>query len=582
MKKVLIIPFHISKEIEDADYLMEGMVEELIDFISETKGMSTAGRNLSLYLKEHPQSGKELSEQFGVDYLIEGSLKPSGDALAINLRLVDAPSEEVVSSQKKSLTLENWTGQLQQLVVELFKDEHALYIGTHEVQPEKNARELYLKGLYHWNRYTYAEMQTAIGYFAKALKVDPNYALAYAGLANCYSVIAVMGHELPLPAFSKALDFVSKALSMQQQHSEIYICAAFLSIFYEKDFAKAKANLDQALRLNNSNSTTYHLLSYYYAFVQEFETSEEYCLKTLALDPLSIPSYNMMGRLALYKRDFAKAQEIIDSALFIEPTALPILELQGLIYLLTGNLESAIETFRNCVKSAPDQLLFYGYLSYTYAAGQFYTESLAVEQELEQSTAPKNTGNYDHAKAMIRLSRKDYKGFFIHANKALDAGLTFVVGDVNTNPIYSEIRRDKRYEPFMKRANLIVDAEERSKKQRPSAQFAIITNTREVLTLDPQDIAYIRGDGNYCTVYWHQNQLLVNKVLRVTLKQLEAQLQPYAYLGRCHKSFFINFDEPLVVSGNARGHFLESNFFPIRIPVSRAKSAEVKRRLTTS
>lgn len=579
MKKVLVIPFRVDQTIDGADYLEEGIVEELIDFISDTNGMTVLGRNLSLYLKQHPRPGNELAQEFGIHFMVEGSLRKVDDQAQITMRLVRASSEEVVASQKAFLDLENWSSQVSKLMANLLGHQSKSTNHSSETGFKKNARELYLKGIYHWNRYSYNEMKLAIGFFEKALRIDPNFAPAYAGLADCYTVIAVMGHEKPNPAYQKALEYVNEALSLNNKHSGSYQCAALLNLFYQKDYERAKLNLDLALKLNSNHSNVYHLLSYYHAFTREFDLSEQHCLNAIQYDPLSIPAYAMLIRLAIYRKNFSKSLEIIDAALIIDPGSPPILEFKGLTFLLSGNVESAIETYTHCLKASPNNLLNYGFLSYALSKSNFYAESLEIERELEQTSVSKETGNYDHAMAIIKLGRKNYSAFFQHVNKAIDVGFSGIVGDVYNNPMYSEIRKDARYQAFLKRSNLDAENYLPSKSRRPSSLISIQSNTKEKLQLDPQDIAFVKGDGNYCTIYQHENGLLTQVVLRVTLKQLEAQLKEYPYLVRCHKSFVVNLTEQLSLYGNAKGHFFQSPYFPIRIPISRSKSHKLKRQL---
>ena len=579
MKKVLIIPFHIDKQIEDADYLSEGIVEELIDYISELKPLVPLGRNLSLFLKKHPRPGKELAAEFGVAYIIEGSVKRRNEETFLTIRLIKATEETLIDTKKSVITLDEWTHPLHLLVANVFKSELSVD-GMDEKSPKRNVRELYLKGLYHWNRYTHAEMNNAISYYKQAIKIDPQYAPAYAGLADCYTVIGVMGYDNPTPAYSTAFSYITQALRLNDKHSDSYLAAALLNLFYKTDFQKVKSNLDYAFGLNRNNPKVHHLLSFYYAFQRDFEQSEKHCLASIKLDPLCIPHYVMLIRLSQYQRNFSKALEIIEATLTIDHDALPIIEIKALTHLLNGNVESAISIYRACIQRSKENLLNYAYLSYAFSVSNFYEESQKIERELDEIAKDNSTGNYEYAKAIIMLGRKNYDGFFFYLEKTMDAGLTSMVGDVYNNPIFSELRKDSRYQHFIKTYNLGTSTNTFIKKRKPISLLQIETNTKERLTLDPQDIAFIKGDGNYCTIHWYKHQMLTHKVLRITLKHLENQLSDYPYLVRVHKSFIVNLDEELHLRGNTHTSFLESSYFPIRIPVSRSKSALLKQQVS--
>ena len=419
-------------------------------------------------------------------------------------------------------------------------------------------------------------MNKAIGYFKLAIKEDSEYSLGYSGLADCYSVIGIMGFEDASPAYEKSLEYVNKALTLNDKHSDSYLAASFINMFYQRDYDKAKANLDYAMGLNRNNSKVHHRLGFYYAYMLEFDLSEKHILKSIELDPLSTPQYAMLIRLCFYRRDYVKAMDVIEATLLIDPTSLPILELKGLVCLLAGNNESAISIFRECLEISTGNLVTYGYLSYALSASGFHDESRKVERLLDETTESKSNGNFDYAKMLVKLGRKDFQGFFLHLNKTKSAGLTYIIGDVWNNPIYSEIKKDPRYQPFLEWGNLDSKKNTFVKHRNPTALITIQSNTKEQLSLDPQDIAYIKGDGNYSVVSHYQDSVLTHSLLRITMKQLDEFLDGFEYLVRVHKSFIVNIQEDLTITGNAKGHFLECSYFPLRIPISRSKSSFVK------
>ncbi len=578
MKKVLVLSFHIQKNIKDLDYLSEGILEELIDLISLSDKMRATSRSISLYLKDNPSPGTDLVKQFGIDYIIEGSIKSVGDKNTITMRLVDARNEDVLNVARLPFDPNNWTVQLPELLVVLFEGRsNGMGDSTQSLSTKNKVRELYLKGLYHWNRYSHNEMLLAIGFFKRAIKEDNTYAPAFAGLADSYSVIAIMGYEDTKLNFELARENVVKALALNDKHSDSYVCAAMINMFYEKDFPKAKSNLSYALKLNRNNLKAHHFMSFYYVFTSQLDLSEKHALITLKEDPLSTPHYASLIRISLYNKNFSKALEYIDAAMTVDPESLPIKDLRGQTYLLMGNVESAIEEFKSCIANSDDNPLNYAFLAYAYSLAGFHEDSRTVEATLSKINTPNNTGIFDFAIGIIKLGRHDYDGFFKQLNKAIGKHLTAFIGEMLYNPIYSEIRKDKRYEDVLARFNLNPDSYQSRKKIRPSSTLTIKTNTQEKLNLDPQDIAYVEGEGNYCTVYWHEEGLLQNRILRVTLKQLEEQFITSESIIRCHKSFIINLNEDLKLSGNAKGHFFSSPFFPIKIPVSRSKNDFVRK-----
>ena len=124
-------------------------------------------------------------------------------------------------------------------------------------------------------------MLLAIGFFRKSIKENESFALPYAAIADCYSIIGTMGFEPPISAFKLAKEFVNKALILNNKRSESYVSAAFIDMFYERDFPQAKANLNQAISLSNDNLKAHHALAMYYIHKADFENAEKHSTITM-------------------------------------------------------------------------------------------------------------------------------------------------------------------------------------------------------------------------------------------------------------------------------------------------------------
>ena len=576
MKKILVLPFLIHPRSDDSDYLCDGILEELIDLISSSRKMRASSRSISLYLQNNPSPGKDLAREFGIDLIIEGSIKRRGAEDIITMRLIGATTEDVLKVAKTAIDLQQWTKALPALLDELFEGQSPaseLTVGS----GDSKVRELYLKGIYHWNRYTHEEMKLAIHFFKKALQVDATYAPAYAGLANSYAVMAVMGYETIGPSFEKSKEYVTQALKYNDKHSDSYVCAAMINLFHELDFPRAKINLDNALRLNRHNVKAHHFMAFYGAFSDQLELGERHARIALEEDPLSTPHHLNRIRFVVYRRNFAKALEYLDLAYVVDPESVPLMEFRAMVNMLSGNLESAIEEFKHIITLAPHEPLNYAYLAYSYSLANFHHDSREVEDALAKARPQMNVAWYHFSSAIIKLGRKDYAAFFRLMHLTLDEGMRGFAGDLLHNPVYSEIRKDKRYSTLLERFGLNPGNYRSRKKIQPASILTISSNTKEELTLDPQDIAFVQGEGNYCTIYWHQDGVLQHQILRVTLKQLETQLEGFTSIVRCHKSYMVNLNEDLHLAGNARAYFIDSPFFPVRIPISRGKKELVER-----
>lgn len=577
MKKVLILPFHLSPELKEQSYLLESLLEECIDQFALVKSIHTFPRSTSLYFHSNPSPSFELREKLGADLILEGSIKKTPGEYVIAARISDLNSDKLLVHSKKSFNPDKWIESLHELLTELlsyFKINSGTNPFVSDIQNE--ARAHYLKGIYHWHRYNYEEMLLAIESFKKAISIKEDYAQAYSGIADSYTIIGVMGFEDPLESFKHAKKNVQRAIFLNDKRSESYISAAMLNLYFDYDLAKAKQNLDKALKLNKQNANTHHALAVYYSYLKKYDLAEKHSLYAIKKEPLYLPFYTMIIRFKLYQKKFDEAQDYINAALSIEGNAHILLELRGELCLLSGDIESAIEILENCINLNPDNFFSYGLLSIAYSKAKFLDNSLDIENKLDLKKEPGNLALYHFAKAIIYFGRKEFGTFFSYFKKSMNAGLSFAIGAVYFNPLFGEIKNDARYLETLKKLPHLETDVPSAKKRLAVANIEIQSSTKESLVIDPQDICYIESQGNYCFIYWHEHQIVKNQMLRVTMKYIEDLVSDFDYLYRCHKSYIINTLESLSLSGNARGLYLDSPFYRKRIPVSRAKNEEIK------
>lgn len=576
MNKILILPYHLDTTLVDHDYLSEGVLEELIDQVCDYRDMQAVSRSTSLYLHENPISAKELDDKYSVDYLVEGRIKKTGEGYVISTRLLKTKEEKLLFKNSIPLDVDNWMESITEVVESIMVHISQKKKDSTTLPPvQTKAREHYLKGVYHWHRYSYEEMRLAIHAYRQAIKADETFAQPYAGIADCYSVIAYTGSEDPIQSYQKAKEYIQKAIQLNDKRSESYVSAAMLNLFYDHDLSKAKSNLDYALRLHPESVKAHHVMSMYYMYKLEHKLAEKHSVYTLKKEPLAIPHYTILVAIKIVQKNYKEAMEYLNTAMQIEPESIRLMELRGEINLLQGHLEAAIEDFLHCIQQSPSSYLTYGLLSYTYSSLGEKQDSLMIMEKFKEQQPAKHTGYYDYVHALAKLGYQDYDGFFQHIHKTLQLGYVLPIGHIMANPLFSEIRQDSRYNKLLTQFNFI-NKPVLSLQRKEASYITIHTNSKESLTLDPQDIHFIESEGNYCWVHWYEDNQRKKKLFRVTISQLEKQLTTLKYLYRCHKSYLINLDLEVKVEGNAKGYFFNSPYINKRIPISRSKNNFIK------
>ncbi|GAB4512142.1 MAG: hypothetical protein Tsb004_17600 [Allomuricauda sp.] len=578
MEKVLILPYYIDN-LKDSEYLSEGILEELIYLLSQSRGLKIASRTTSLFVKNNPLALRQLKNDFEIDYLVEGKVKVIGGNYKIFTRLYQVDTEEELLNIDIVVEINEWTNALKSVansIIRVTGGRKSDFLFKYEKDTTR-AREYYLRGMYHWHRFTYSEMILAISFFKKSISENKTLAMSYSAIADCYSIIGIMGYDKPIVAFETARNFSNKALILNNMRSESYVSAAFVDIFFDRNFEQAEINLAQALKLNKENTKAHHVSAMNFIHKGQLNKAEAHAKITIEMEGLALPHYAMMVRILIYKNEYSKALIYINKALSLYRNAHPIVEFRGLVHLFLGHIESAIEDFTYCKDADKENPIYYAYLAYAYAKSGFFSEARSIESEMLNLNIKKDTGILDYASAIIKLGLNQEKKFFIHIKKGMEHSLGLLPGEFMFNPIFNSIRNSSKYSDLLRLGNLEKTTIDFDKSKDPSRVISINTKTSEKFEIDPKQILYIEGNDNYSIFFWKSVSSIKKKTLRITLKNIEIQLKDFNNIVRCHNSYIVNLNNNIVFKGNSRTSYLESQEFPIRIPISRSKSKELKK-----
>src|SRR5438046_8992612 len=224
-RRVAALPLTILSSDQQDEYFADGLTEEIINTLSSIPGLRVIARTSVMKYKQVNKSVGEIGRELKVGTILEGSVRKAGARLRISVQLIDVGSEAPIWAQKYDRELED-VFKIQSdiaervaeaLKVQLLRENRIL---IEQKAPEDiGAYVLYLRGRYYWSRRTKEDLERAISYFGEAIQKDPNYALAHAGMADCYTL---MGRHLYLPssnAFDKVGDYANRALEITDNHA---------------------------------------------------------------------------------------------------------------------------------------------------------------------------------------------------------------------------------------------------------------------------------------------------------------------------------------------------------------------------
>jgi TolB-like protein/Flp pilus assembly protein TadD len=293
LRRLVVLPLSSFSPEPNDEYFADGMTEEVITKLSGLTGLRVIARTSSMKYKGVRKSVLEIGTELRVGSVLEGSVRKSGERMRITLQLIDAATEEHLwaNSYDRNLTdIFAVQGDIAQKVAEALSVK--LLSGEKrdiEKEPtgDTEAYTIYLKGRYYMSERTRGSMDKAVKYFEEAIRRDPSFALAYAGLADCYIIYPNHGWLMPTECYPKAKAYALKAIEIDPRLAEPHSDLAYITASYEYKWQEAEAEFKRAMELKPSYATTYHWYSLILRHMGRFEESYEQIKRADELDPLS-------------------------------------------------------------------------------------------------------------------------------------------------------------------------------------------------------------------------------------------------------------------------------------------------------
>jgi len=359
-----VLPFKNLSGDPNQEYIVDGLTEETITDLGQMspEQMGVIARTTAMAYKNSDKTVSQIGRELGLDYVLEGSVRSEGDKARVSAQLIRVSDQTHLWAKnyerdvRDVLEIENELGKTiaQQVQVNLGQQWQAELAKIRSVDPE--AYDLYLKGRYYWNQRTPAGIQESIGYFQQAVAKDPDFALAYAGLADAYNISNIVGPFSALDSLPKARDAATRAIDLDPSLAEAHAALGMVKSHYDFDFPGAQKEFLKAIELNPSSSYAHFFYANCYLMpVGRTRDAIAENRKALELDPLSLPINNFLGVTYAYAGDYEKSYEQFQHTIKMDPTfPLAHLYLSGVLQYQGRYKESFQEFQRSQLLSGVD------------------------------------------------------------------------------------------------------------------------------------------------------------------------------------------------------------------------------------
>jgi len=394
---LLVLPLENLSGDKEQDYFADGMTDELIANLAQIHSLRVISRSTAMAYKGTHKPISEIARDLNVDAVMEGTVMRVGSRVRITAELVQVSTDHALwantyeSQIGDVLALQNRVSSaiVNEIRINLTPEDRERLAKAPAIAPE--AYENYLKGRFYWNKRSDENLAKAIGYFELATRQDPHYALAYAGLSDCYAIIGstIFGTMSVDQAAPRAREAAQRALEIDPTLAEADTSLATLKFNYDWDWPGAEQEFNNAIQLNPNYATAYQRYSLYLMAMDRIQDSFEQINRARTLDPLSISINFSLGWRLYMARQYDRAIDQLRNTLEMDPSyELPHLVL-GQAYEEKGEFIPAIAELRKAADLSHRAPLMVSALAHAYArsGNRVEAEKLLAQMALESKTA---------------------------------------------------------------------------------------------------------------------------------------------------------------------------------------------------
>jgi serine/threonine protein kinase/tetratricopeptide (TPR) repeat protein len=346
---VAVLPFANLSADPEQEYFCDGMAEEIINSLAQLDGLKVVARTSSFAFKGKNEDVREMGRQLGVETLLEGSVRRAGNRLRVTTQLVQVSDGCHLWSERFDRNMEDVFAIQDEislavtdaLKVRLLRNDRARVVKRHT--ENFAAYKAYMKGRYHWFIRSPEDIEKAIEYLEEAVTIDPDYALAYAGLADAYGVLPMYRPVAAESVYPKARAAALRALELDDSLAEAHAALGCIKENYEWDWEGAERETRRAIALNPGYATAHQWLSDELILRGRPGEAIEAINRARELDPLSLFLNARVGMALYYARQYDAAKDILNTALEVDPGFGQARYFLSLVYSMEERYDEAIE-----------------------------------------------------------------------------------------------------------------------------------------------------------------------------------------------------------------------------------------------
>ncbi len=458
--RIAVLPFdNITQEAED-DYFADGITEEIISNLAKISGLDVIARTSIIKYKNTNLNIAQIGNELDVGTILEGSVRKAANKTRITVQLIDVPTQRHLWAETYDRELKDIFAIQSDIAMKVAEGLKVQLLANEKEQIEKvgtentDAYRNYLLGNYYLNKRTGEALEKGVEYFSKAIEFDPEFALAYSGLANCYTLIggASYGGLSREEAYSKAKDAVLKALEIDETLAEAHTSLAYIKFRFDWDWDEAEKEFKKAIDLKPGYAQAHEWYALFLSLIRKSDKALNEMKRAYELDPLSASISTGVGRILHFDNRPKEAIDQFKKTIEMYPNYAEAHFVLGITYAIMKNYDEALNEMNKAIELSNRRLVMIGLRGAIYGLSGKRKEAFDTINELnklpdDNLVSPVNL-------AGIYLSLGDKEKAYEYLNKGFeqkDGLMVYLKGE----PLYNSIfRADPRYHDLLRKMGL--------------------------------------------------------------------------------------------------------------------------------
>ncbi len=456
-KSIAVLPFANMTDDPNQQYFSDGLTEGILNSLAHLSDLKVPARTSSFQFRGKEVDLREVGRKLGVQKVLEGSVQRQGNQLLIYAQLINVEDGYHIWSQQYKENADDVFAVQDKIANAIAEKLEVTFLsGEQQIKTEKptqnkEAYELYLKGRFVWNKRLPSELKKGINFFTQAIELDPLYAEAYSGLADCYTALGFGSFLPPRDAFPKATEAALRALELDSTLAEPHASLGYCRLYYNRDWAGAEKEFQTAIRLNPKYEIAYDWYGIYLTAMGRFEEAKAVIRKAEDLDPLS-PNFSAdMGLNLFMGGDYDQSIKELQATIELNPRFANAHLYLSRTYQVKKMYREAITEYRKTLQFVPNYPVALAGIGNIYGILKEREAAQRMLDTLTMLSSKQFVTSYGVALVYAGLGDKDKA--FQWLDKSYEERSNFLVW-LKVEPRWAPIRSDKRYAELVRRVGL--------------------------------------------------------------------------------------------------------------------------------